>query len=44
VAAATAYGVLGLVATLPGAVALVAGRSRRLRPRAEPVAVGGAVP
>ena len=40
VAAATAYGVLGLVATLPGAVLLVTDRVRRGRLRAAPVAVG----
>lgn len=40
VAAATAYGVLGLLATLPGAVVLVAGRVRRGRLRAAAVAVG----
>lgn len=40
VAAATAYGVLGLVATAPGAVLLIVDRVRRGRLRAAAVAVG----
>jgi uncharacterized membrane protein YbhN (UPF0104 family) len=44
VAAATAYGVLGLVATLPGALLLAADRVRRGRLRPAPVAVGTGTP